>query len=322
MHCARRAVTPHLPRHERLKTSSKLHSNIPDLCFFKFCNQTQSCTLSSNNHTNRKPRYTQVWTCSFLSVRVRAVTRAHALSPPQGHHTVIAPAWGSTCDAAVVSAHLVVCNALVKSVMKQVGSPATSYTYRLPPGQHLGGFWKQNECNPFFLCCMTHVEWCQVTQQQVLPTNPKSSTFCSGSENSDESLLYCVHAPWKLTTHVLLWHLDLNYITLHLSPAMKLGFSLHKRHILLKVRQWWSVLTRRTFISLCKCRVHMSRLLLLRHILIYETSFAGRAWMCKSWIKERSVWIQAVDGLNVCFVRNGWGWRILTWLSELYCGKG
>lgn len=49
----------------------------------------------------------------------------HALPPPQGHYTVIAPAWCPTCDAIVVSAHLVACNAPMKSVMKQVGSPAT-----------------------------------------------------------------------------------------------------------------------------------------------------------------------------------------------------
>lgn len=74
---------------------------------------------------------------SWLSLR-------HDLPPPQGHYTVIAPARGPTCVAIVVSAHLVACNAPMKSVMKQVGSPATS-TYCLPLGQHLGGFlWKLN----------------------------------------------------------------------------------------------------------------------------------------------------------------------------------
>lgn len=49
----------------------------------------------------------------------------HALPPLQGHYPVIAPAWGSTCDAIVVRAHLVACNAPMKSVMKEVGSRAT-----------------------------------------------------------------------------------------------------------------------------------------------------------------------------------------------------
>lgn len=70
---------------------------------------------------------------SWLSLR-------HALPPPQGHYSVIAPAWGSMCDAIVVSTHLVACNAPMISVMKQVGSTATFPPACFPPGQHLNDF--------------------------------------------------------------------------------------------------------------------------------------------------------------------------------------
>lgn len=61
---------------------------------------------------------------SFLP-SVSWLSLGHTPPQPQGHYTVIAPAWSPTCDAIVVSAHLVACNAPMKSVMKQVGSPAT-----------------------------------------------------------------------------------------------------------------------------------------------------------------------------------------------------
>lgn len=59
-----------------------------------------------------------------LLLSLSLLSLVYALQPPQGHYTVIAPAWGPTCDAIVVSAHLVACNAPMKSVMTQVGSPA------------------------------------------------------------------------------------------------------------------------------------------------------------------------------------------------------
>lgn len=60
-----------------------------------------------------------------IPLSVSWLSLGYTLPPRQGHYTVIAAAWGATYDATVVSAHLVSCNAPMKSVMKQGGSPAT-----------------------------------------------------------------------------------------------------------------------------------------------------------------------------------------------------
>ena len=75
--------------------------------------------------------------CLPFRLSVSWLSLGYALPPPQGHYTVIAPAWGPTCDAIVVSAHLLACNAPMKSVMKQVGSQAT-FLPSSPLGRHLG----------------------------------------------------------------------------------------------------------------------------------------------------------------------------------------
>lgn len=54
-----------------------------------------------------------------LPLSVYWLSLGHTLPPPQGHYTVTAAARGPMHDATVVSAHLVVCNAHMKSEMKQ-----------------------------------------------------------------------------------------------------------------------------------------------------------------------------------------------------------
>lgn len=102
----------------------------------------------------------------FPSVSILSL--GHALPPRQGHYTVIAPAWGPTCDAIVVSAHLVACNAPMKSVMKPVGSPATFLPIAYLQASNLGGFaWKQNECR-FNICnCSSLLKFAEMSHDRV-----------------------------------------------------------------------------------------------------------------------------------------------------------
>lgn len=140
--------------------------------------QFWSCNFK--NHTKEKIAHLTTQQISqdlpfSLLLSVSWLSLGHALPPLQGHYTVITPAWGPTCDAIVVSAHLVACNAPMKSVMIQVGSPATF----LPIAYLLAStcaalYWSQIYAHFTFwelALTLSDVQWLGKWTNSVLPKN-------------------------------------------------------------------------------------------------------------------------------------------------------
>lgn len=178
---------------------------------------------------------------SWLSLR-------NALPPPQGHYAVIAPAWGSTCDAIVVRAHLVACNAPMKLVMKQVGSRATFTAI---------AYLKAGTCMASY---GTKINWTCTLWESAL-SQSEIETTRQWDNNAFPKELYTEH----LHIHRSIW------TCLSQTPQSSIIISVHLQllpnlfcNYICGIHSWqqvsigngWKIVFFKLLKSLCKCRVH------------------------------------------------------------------
>lgn len=150
------------------------------------------------------------------------------------------------------------------------------------------------------------------------------------------------------TNHLCPSQTPWSQLHLRLSPdSLAFIFPLHKRHTLLTSNQrrhgvtWWGEIAFfRPLISLCKCRVHKSCLLLFTTIWFMRphSNKAEQGRLCLAvfvvteWSKRAEfslkpqLFMNVLDNIilfrlscHVWLVWNGWGWRTFILLQELYC---
>lgn len=156
-----------------------------------FSRQLSSFFYRKANKVDHVPTWSRAWTCPYLSVSLLSaswLSVGHALPPPQGHYTEIAPAWGPTCDVVVVRAHLVACNAPMTSVMKQVGSEATFRPCRLPRGIETG-----------WVCIQALSSW----------TTSQKAQLCAVASAESKLMLHLAPAPMQVIVSMRKCHLVL-----------------------------------------------------------------------------------------------------------------